>query len=36
MLTTRAMTQVCMYKNQRGARPNPPAPLGTGVNFTLY
>lgn len=36
LLTTRAMTHVCIYKNERGKRPNPPAALGTGVNFTLY
>ena len=36
LLTTRAMTHVYIYKNERGKRPNPPAPLGTGVNFTLY
>jgi hypothetical protein len=36
LLTTRAMTEVYIFKNERGQRPNPPAPLGTGVNFTLY
>jgi hypothetical protein len=36
LLTTRAMTHVCIYKNERGKRPSPPAPLGTGPNFTLY
>lgn len=36
MLTTRAMTHVHIYRNERGQRPNPPAPLGTGMNFTLY
>ncbi len=36
MLTTRAMTHVHIYRNERGRRPNPPVPLGTGVNFTLY
>ena len=36
LLTTRAMTHVFIYKNEQGKRPNPPAPLGTGVNFTLY
>lgn len=35
-LTTRAMTAVCIYRNERGRRPNPPAALGTGTNFTLY
>jgi hypothetical protein len=36
MLTTRAMTHVFVYKNERGKKPNPSAPPGTGVNFTLY
>ena len=36
MLSTRGMTDVFIYKNERGKKPNPPAPLGTGVNFTLY
>ena len=36
LLTTRAMTDVYIYKNERGKKPNPPAPLGTEVNFTLY
>lgn len=36
MLTTRAMTHVCIYRNGRGKKPIPPAPLGTGINFTLY
>ncbi len=36
MLTTRSMTRVQIYRNERGRRPEPPAPLGTGVNFTLY
>ncbi len=36
LLTTRAMTQVHIFKNEHGKRPNPPAPLGSGVNFTLY
>ncbi|MBE0544391.1 MAG: hypothetical protein IH623_23870 [Verrucomicrobia bacterium] len=36
MLTTRAMTHVHLYRNARGKRPNPPAPPGTGMNFTLY
>lgn len=35
-LTTRAMTHVHLYRNERGRKPNPPAPLGTGTNFTLY
>ncbi len=25
-----------LYRNERGTRPNPPAPLGTGINVTLY
>jgi hypothetical protein len=36
LLTTRAMTDVYLYRNERGKRPNPPAPLGTELNFTLY
>jgi len=36
LLTTRASTAVYVYRNERGRKPNPPAPLGTGVNFTLY
>lgn len=36
MLTTRSMTHVHIYKNEQGKKPNPPAPLGTGLNFTLY
>jgi hypothetical protein len=36
LLTTRAMTHVHIYKNERGKKPNPPAPLGTEANFTLY
>ncbi len=36
LLTTRAMTHAYVYKNERGRRPEPPAPLGTEVNFTLY
>jgi hypothetical protein len=36
LLTTRSMTEVAIYKNTQGRRPNPPAPLGTEVNFTLY
>jgi hypothetical protein len=35
-LTMRAMTHVCLYKNERAKRLNPPATLGTGANFTLY
>ena len=36
MLTTRACNAVYLYKNEKGARPASPAPLGTEVNFTLY
>jgi hypothetical protein len=36
LLTTRAMTQVLIYRNEHGRRPDPPAPLGTGLNVTLY
>jgi hypothetical protein len=36
LLTTRSMTDVYIYKNERGQKPNPPAPLGTELNFTLY
>jgi hypothetical protein len=36
LLTTRAMTHVYIFKNERGRKPNPPAPLGTERNFTLY
>jgi hypothetical protein len=36
LLTTRAMTHVYLYKNERGKKPDRPAQLGTGVNFTLY
>jgi hypothetical protein len=36
LLTTRAMTDVYIYKNERGRRPSPPAPLGTELNCTLY
>jgi hypothetical protein len=36
LLTTRAMTHVYIYRNERGRKPEPPAPLGTDVNFTLY
>jgi len=35
-LSTRAMTHVYIYKNERGQKPNPPASLGTELNFTLY
>jgi hypothetical protein len=36
MLTTRDSSAVYIYKNERGKKPVPPAPLGTEVNFTLY
>jgi hypothetical protein len=36
LLTTRAMTHVYIYRNEQGRLPDPPAPLGTGLNFTLY
>jgi hypothetical protein len=36
LLTTRAMSHVYIYKNERGQKPNPPARLGTELNFTLY
>lgn len=36
MLTRRDMTRVAIYRNVHGRRPTPPAPLGTGLNFTLY
>jgi hypothetical protein len=36
LLTTHAMKHVYLYKNERGKKPNPPAPLGTRINFSLY
>jgi hypothetical protein len=36
LLTTHAMTKVYIFKNEHGKKPNPPAPLGTEVNFSLY
>ena len=36
MLTTRAMTHVYLYENERGRKPDSPTPLGTERNFTLY
>ncbi len=36
LLTTRAVTHVYIYRNERGLKPNPLAPLGTEVNSTLY
>ncbi|MCL4179555.1 MAG: hypothetical protein KJ072_17640 [Verrucomicrobia bacterium] len=36
LLTTRAITRVFIYRNPQGRRPQPPAPLGTGLNVTLY
>ncbi len=36
LLTTRAMRHVSVYRNEQGRKPDPPAPIGTEVNFTLY
>lgn len=36
LLTTRSLSHVLLYRNALGRRPTPPAPLGTGVNVTLY
>jgi len=36
LLTTRAMTHVFIYRNEHGLKPTPAAPLGTGLNVTLY
>jgi hypothetical protein len=36
LLSTRAVTHVFIYMNEHGKKPTPPAPLGTGVNVTLY
>lgn len=36
LLSTRAITKVVIYKNERGKRPTPPAHLGAGVNVTPY
>jgi sialidase-1 len=36
LLTTRAITHVYLYRNERGQTPEPPAALGTAVNLTLY
>jgi len=36
LLTNRALTHVYVYRNEHGRRPDPPAALGTDVNFTLY
>jgi hypothetical protein len=36
LLTTRAMTHVFIYRNEHGRKPDLPAPLGTGLNVTLY
>ncbi len=36
LLTTSSASAVYIYRNEKGHRPTPPAPLGTGVNFTLY
>ncbi|HDZ21532.1 hypothetical protein LCGC14_0124150 [marine sediment metagenome] len=29
-------SEVCIFANKMGAKPNAPLPLGTGTNFTLY
>ena len=31
-----APDRACIYRNAQGKRPAPPAPLGTGLNVTLY
>jgi hypothetical protein len=36
LLTSRSLTHVYVYKNEHGRKPQPPAPLGTERNFTLY
>ena len=36
LLTNRALTQVYVYRNEAGRKPDPPAALGTEVNATLY
>ena len=36
LLTSRALTRVYVYKNEHGRKSQPPAPLGTEKNFTLY
>jgi hypothetical protein len=36
MFTTRNCSAVYVYKNEHGAKPAKPAPLGTEANFTLY
>jgi len=36
LLTNRALTQVYVYRNEHGRKPDPPAKLGTEVNYTLY
>jgi hypothetical protein len=36
LLTTRSMTRVYIYKNERGRKSARPMPLGTEMNFTLY
>lgn len=35
-LTPGSSSAVFIYRNEQGRKPSPPAPLGTGVNFTLY
>ncbi len=29
-------SEVCIFANDMGAKPDTPLPLGTGTNFTLY
>ena len=36
LLTTRQCSAVYIYQNQGGAKPSPPKPPGTELNFTLY
>jgi hypothetical protein len=36
LLTNRALTHAYVYRNEHGRKPDPPASLGTEVNFTLY
>jgi hypothetical protein len=36
LYSTNPATTVYVYRNERGAKPAGPVPLGTGVNWTLY
>jgi len=36
LLTTRAVSHVFIYRNERRRNPDSSAPLGAGLNFTLY